>query len=427
MHAVCSCLHEIVVSHKFKQDYEDVMQKNVPGKSKKASGCFICNTKLAELFDVKQNPANFDQLINRFCSVIEDRRGFKELQICIDCIFYLHIWNKMRSAIYERVHLNVDDTDVLASPNRKRQSSPRKAKVLTNLKSIKAKGPKKADWNSNIVQDKKFFEQIPYVFLSKSDENGRTGDSPKIGERKKAAPVTTPRPTRSARRGQTMTPADLPSSSPASKKKALKRKAIEPAIPPISSKRALNKLASSPISPKGEVNKPISPESKSSEPVKSPVGKRVSKPTPKAKAISESSKNIQRTAVTESPKKSLKASSKTIVKRSPRNAAKVSPKKKSQKKPVRASLRGAAKLPQIKIKLSKTFNPNKTAKAKSVLKKVDVTCIVCDKHFDSMALYKSHTLWHEKPEDVTVRLVRVKVPEENKDSVDESNNVAVAG
>lgn len=60
----------------------------------------------------------------------------------------------------------------------------------------------------------------------------------------------------------------------------------------------------------------------------------------------------------------------------------------------------------IKISLSKNF----TLETKKRTKRVKLTCLVCDKEFYNCCKYKSHTLWHEKPEHFQINLVRYNLP-----------------
>ncbi|KAK5643683.1 hypothetical protein RI129_007528 [Pyrocoelia pectoralis] len=60
----------------------------------------------------------------------------------------------------------------------------------------------------------------------------------------------------------------------------------------------------------------------------------------------------------------------------------------------------------IKISLSKNF----TLETKKRTKRVKLTCLVCDKEFYNFCKYKSHTLWHEKPEHFQINLVRYNLP-----------------
>lgn len=60
----------------------------------------------------------------------------------------------------------------------------------------------------------------------------------------------------------------------------------------------------------------------------------------------------------------------------------------------------------IKISLSKNF----TLEPKKKNKRVKLTCLVCDKEFFNFCKYKSHTLWHEKPEHFQINLVRYNLP-----------------
>lgn len=66
----------------------------------------------------------------------------------------------------------------------------------------------------------------------------------------------------------------------------------------------------------------------------------------------------------------------------------------------------------IKISLSKNFtlDTSKKKKGKGRVKRVIHTCHVCDKEFNNFCNYKTHTLWHEKPEHFQINVIRHNLP-----------------